>query len=103
MADLIDLPAHVVPSNLNKYVNESIVREVNNPEKIDPDPNDNILDFGGKPVPWAAPCGFFSASPAEWRKVLRRTARAGCLSLGDPKDSDPRLAAGAFCVDKIVL
>ena len=47
-----------------------------------------------------APCEFFASDARNWRGTLRRLARAGCINLGAPNISDPRLSAGAFCVGK---
>ena len=50
-------------------------------------------------MPSAVPLGFFASDMIQWRRLLRRAARSGVIRLS-LEHSDPRTAAGAFCVEK---
>ena len=63
-----------------------------------------IKSFDGSKVPAVnvgneVPVGYFSASKMEWRRLLRRMARAGVVRISTDF-ADPRQAAGCFCIDK---
>ena len=110
----MDLPTRIISQPLNKYITEEINEKFNNPEKAEdiekeyqslgPNVNEQKLphsvDAKGQLSSEVAPCGFFASDARNWRGTLRRLARVGCINLGAPNISDPRLSAGAFCVVK---
>ena len=103
-ADLVDSPNAVNAVPLSGHLGPALNSAFNNPTE-DPSMNsDRTYSFDDFKVPEAAnnpasPLGFFASDKIQCRRILRRAARSGVIRLSI-EHSDPRTAAGAFCVDK---
>ena len=95
---------------MKKYITEEFNEQFNTlrkseeiekeDESVGPNVKSSVDANGQELSSEVAPCGFFASTPRNWRGTLRRLARAGCINLGAPNISDPRLSAGAFYVGK---